>query len=439
MAIFGFFVLFAGRKYRDHLNEYNQVRFEMAKQLTEYQLDKSPFDADDISPSFQAFIEHLDLAFKSKIWLTDSDGTVIIHSFKASFPDDLIEDLLTNRITEEAIIKHRHYQAYRKGPINLGDGRQGSIHLLFDRHPPFAYGSGFGIGLFLIGLIVALLTFPLARKISKPIKILTESTKRLEQGDLGHRTTASSRDEIGELASAFNRMAEKLERMVKTGKEMTAQVSHELRSPLARIQIAVEILKDRLEKTEDTESATHLETIRLDVEELDRIIGRILELSKLDLQNDSPYTDVFLPVKTLQEALDRYEVVIRKKRISISNQLTDDAKIIGNREALGTVFSNLLDNAVRYTPTQGRLRLASRIEDERLVIGIENSGKTLSASDLEKIFNPFVRIDTNGESGAGLGLSIARKIVEKHNGLLTAANTEAGILLEVSLPTARIE
>ena len=210
MAIFGFFVLFAGRKYRDHLNEYNQVRFEMAKQLTEYQLEKSPFDADDISPSFQAFIEHLDLAFKSKIWLTDSEGNVIIHSFKGSFPDDLIEDLLTNRITEEAIIKHRHYQAYRKGPINLGDGRQGSIHLLFDRHPPFAYGSGFGIGLFLIGLIVALLTFPLARKISKPIKILTESAKRLEQGDLGHRTTASSRDEIGELASAFNRMAEKL-------------------------------------------------------------------------------------------------------------------------------------------------------------------------------------------------------------------------------------
>jgi two-component system sensor histidine kinase CpxA len=287
-------------------------------------------------------------------------------------------------------------------------------------------------------MIVALMTFPIARRISNPIKNLTESTKKLEQGNLSHRSSVNRKDEIGELAKAFNKMAGKLERMVKSGKEMTAQVSHELRSPLARIQIAVEIVKDNL-TNRNGETAGQLKNIQTDVDELDRIIGRILELSKLDLQHDVPYTEVFSPARLLSESLSRYEASFNKKKIKLDQRIESEAKIIGNKQAFLIAFNNLLDNAFKYTPTHGKVLFASSDKKDLIEILLANSGATLSDPDLRKIFNPFFRIADNGENGAGLGLSITRKIIEKHFGKISASNTDSGLEFRIQVPIVRID
>lgn len=439
-AIFGFFVLFAGKKYRDYYNQYNEARINIAREITEYQLSKAPADSPHLSPSFVEFLSHLGLAFKTKIWISGENDQLLYKSFPGPIPSRTKEYELEEKHFHDSIFQRpKIFKIYRFYPIKLGTSRTGTLHMLFSDRPPFPHKEGFAIGLLGIGLIVALLTLPLAHKISKPIKTLTESAKKLEQGNLSHRTTVNSKDEIGELAAAFNRMAGKLEGMVKSGKELTAQVSHELRSPLARIQIAVEILKDSLLTEEDSETANHLKEIQVDVEELDRIIGRILELSKLDLQSDVPYTEVFSPVKLLKETQIRYESSLKNKKIKVFTDWGADAKIIGNRDAFCTVFNNLLDNSCKYTPTQGTMRLTSQMAEGGLVISVGNSGQTVSEPDLQKIFNPFVRLSANGETGAGLGLSIAKKIVEKHQGTITANNTESGLEFTIKLPVVRLD
>lgn len=439
IAIFGFFISFASRKIGDYYKENGQIRFDMTRGMAEFQISKYPVDFTSQSPGFIEFIDHLGVAFKTKIWITDADGVVLYNSFKSEKPMHRVKHWLDEIQKHDSYFRQfSQFDIYKHGPLEVGNGKDYTIHVIFDDRSPFRNIDGFAYGLILIGLIVALMTFPIARRISKPINNLTESTKKLEQGDLSHRTSVNSKDEIGELATAFNKMAGKLENMVKSSKEMTAQVSHELRSPLARIQIAVEILKDKL-NDQNGETAEQLKTIQTDVDELDRIIGRILELSKLDLQNDVPYTEVFSPGKILSETVGRYETSFQKKKISIERKIESDAKIIGNKDAFITAFNNLMDNACKYTPTHGKVNFSSIDKGDLIEIQLTNSGALLAENDLVKLFNPFFRIADNGENGAGLGLSITRKIVEKHNGKISASNTESGLAFRIQVPTVRLD
>ncbi len=439
IAIFGFFISYAGRKMGDYYKESGQIRFDMTRDMAEFQINKYPDDFIRQSPSFIEFIDHLGVAFKTKIWITDADGTLLYNSFKSEKPMRRVKHWLDEIQNHKSYFKQfSQFDIYKNGPLEAGSDQNYTIHVLFDDRPPFQKLDGFGYGLIFIGLIVAFMTFPIARRISKPIKNLTESSKKLEQGDLSHRTSVNSKDEIGELATAFNKMAGKLENMVISGKEMTAQVSHELRSPLARIQIAVEILKDEL-TDQGGETVEQLKTIQTDVNELDRIIGRILELSKLDLQNDVSYTEVFSPGKILGETVSRYETSFQKKKISIESDLESEAKIIGNKDVLITAFNNLIDNACKYTPTHGRVKFTSIDKGDVIEILLTNSSALLAENDLGKLFNPFFRIADNGENGAGLGLSITRKIVEKHNGKVSAKNTDAGLEFRIRIPTVRLD
>ncbi len=439
IAIFGFFVSFSGQRVRDYYREYGQIRFDMARDMTEYQVSRSYVDFTKHSPAFQEFIDHLGVAFKTKIWITDANGQLLYNSFDEETPMSRVKHIL------EQVKKHDAYfqrfgqlDIYKSGPIDVGKDQPLTLHVLFDDRPPFKHIDGFAYGLILIGIIVALMTFPLARRISKPIKTLTESAKKLEKGDLSHRTVVGSKDEIGELAIAFNKMAGKLERIVTSGKEMTAQVSHELRSPLARIQIAVEILKDRFVDLKD-DTTGQLKTIQTEVDELDRIIGRILELSKLDLQDEVPYSEVFSPTKLLLETLQRYESILANKKIKIDTDFSSEDKIIGNKDAFNTAISNLMDNISKYTPTQGKAQLKSQRLENDLEIVMTNSGTRLVEEDLRKIFDPFVRIAANGETGAGLGLSITKKIIKKHSGDIKAENTDSGLEIRIRLPVVRLD
>ncbi len=443
IAIFGFVVLFAGRQYRDYYEKYTETRFMMAKEMIEFHAQKTTLTTNQDIKSFGDYVYHLGLAFKTKIWITSEDGRVILKSFEKEIPHKFIRrhlDELKDKKEFGSYFKYRdHFVIYRNSSIDLGDNKNTTFHMLFGNRPELRHKAGFAIGLFSIGLIVALLTFPISRLISKPIKTLIKSTKRLEQGDLSHRTSVKSKDEIGELASAFNIMAEKLENMVQGGKELTAQVSHELRSPLARIQIAVEILKDRLKKTGEEDLSNHLKGIQVDVDELDGLIGRILELSKLDLQQEVPYSEVFSPVRQIEDVVDKFESTLENKKIECQRDFLSKAKIIGNREAFSTAITNLVDNAVKFTPVNGVISLKSEERDSRLVLCLANSCSHVSEMELSRIFEPFYRIDPFSDNGGGLGLAIAKKIIEKHQGTIKAKNSQGGLEFIVELPVVKLE
>ncbi|MCP4750310.1 MAG: HAMP domain-containing histidine kinase [Proteobacteria bacterium] len=438
IAIFGFFAFFAGRKYHDYYLRYNDSRLMMAKELIEDGIRKWPGRSVADNPALAELVPRLGMVFRARIWLTSSDGSIVFKSFEDNIPDYLVKKYRQDADdTSRYHFKYtyrKHHKWYLTDSVTADGKTVATLHMLHRDRIASPPGPGFAIGLLGIGVAIALLIIPVSRQISRPIKNLTSSARKIEQGDLSHRASVKSKDEIGELGKAFNHMADKLESMIRSGKELTAQISHELRSPLTRIQVAVELIKDRLEGADDGETVEHLHEIREDVEELDHLIGRILELSKLDIQESVPYSETFSPAELLEEIVKKFEPVMAGKEIALSLDTSVRDSISGNREAFVTVLSNLVDNACKFAPPKGTLTVSTRLESDSLRVVVANSCSALSEEELSRIFEPFYRTDPITKNGIGLGLAIVRKIVEQHRGTISAVNTPAGLEMRIDIP-----
>jgi signal transduction histidine kinase len=235
-------------------------------------------------------------------------------------------------------------------------------------------------------------------------------------------------------AGWFIRMADKLEKMIRGGRELTANISHELRSPLARIRIAEELIQDKWEQGDFKDIDEHLDTIREDIEELDRLITSILTLSKLDLHQGSLKLEPINPADLIEELLARFNPAADRKGLHLVTDLSFDSRILGDQDALRTALSNLVDNAVKFTSHNGTVIVKVLPKDDSVNIKITNSFEGLSEKDLTKIFEPFYIIDGSGASGSGLGLAITSKIIEQHGGTIVATNSAQGLEIQVQLP-----
>jgi two-component system sensor histidine kinase CpxA len=323
-------------------------------------------------------------------------------------------------------------------PIDIGMGRMGRLHVFFEKTGSPRPEGGFALGLVVLGLIIAVLTIPVSRFITKRIKSLNESANIIAEGDLAHRASVKGKDEIGDLCRAFNRMAEKLEQMIEGGKELTANISHELRTPLARIRIAEQLLAEKLERKDYEGLERHLTAIREDIGELDRLIGRILDLSKLDI-HDRPFNPTAFDLTGLMdELLERFQPAFRQKNITLTRDVTPVPSFTGDRDAIATALSNVLDNAAEYTPGEGKIRVDIAPEGDGVSMAVTNSSEPLSQADLTRIFEPFYRAEGSREGGTGLGLAITRKIIQKHGGTAEAANTEDGLMIRMIIPRGDI-
>ena len=438
-AIFGFFILFFGQEYRDNFNRGNDSKLILAKKLIEDNLtpDSTPHPADN--QAVKQFMDSISEAFHVKIWLTHSNNSVLYKTFKSEIPDELVKKIIAFNRDHKSRFHSRfkkNHKIYGNQPIKVNNKEIAKLHFLFIKPPPTPHKIKFALGLIFIGLIIAIIIIPVSRQISSPINKLTFSARIIENGDLSHRTKITTRDEIGELGKAFNSMAEKLEKMIKSGKELTAQVSHELRSPLARIQLAAELIKNKLKKEENIETTQHLFDIEEDVEELDQLIGRILELSKLDLKEPAPYAEIFSPATLLETITAKYKPAFKIKGIRLSMCLSSKSNIEGNLEAFTVALSNIVDNACKFSPENGKINISTRLENRTLVISITNSFTKLLSDELTRIFEPFYRISASEKNKGGLGLAITRKIVEKHQGNIVATNARDGLKIQLSLPAS---
>ena len=435
IAIFGFFILFSGQYYQQRFEKETLEKLTLSLQLIEKEIQDKPFRELYADGPLQDLLVRLSTAFRAKIWLTTPDNQVLLKSFPGQIPRRVIEKIKK----QENLNKNKKLSRYRRHHrIYLAKSlisHQLDLHVLFLDNRPEHDGYGFAIGLLGIGIIAALLVIPVSRQISRPVNSLTRSAAAIAQGDLAHRAAITTKDEIGTLGKAFNHMAEKVESMVNSGKELTAQISHELRSPLARIHLAVEIIKDQLQSGKPQDDAEdHLKEIQEDIGELDHLIGRILALSKLDLQQTDYSADLFSPVADLEAALEKYRPMLAKKTIHLQTQLQVRPDFRGNQEAFATVIANIIDNAVKYTPQGKHISAWSEVADEFLILKITNASPKISDTDLSRIFEPFFRIEPENQNGVGLGLAITRKIVEKHQGTIAARSTAEGIEIKIRLP-----
>lgn len=305
-------------------------------------------------------------------------------------------------------------------------------------------GLRFGFGVlrtFPVAFIASLLvTQILARGMTRPLREMTAAAGRMAQGDYSTRVTTNSQDEVGELAAAFNSMAADLDSLDAQRREMVANVSHELRTPVAALRAQMENLADGVIEPDPAA----LEAALAQTERLSRLVSYLLDLSRLE----AGAADLSLEEIPLRPFL---QDVINDARHTSAKTLTwrveshpAELTITADEARLRQVLANLLENAVRHSPTDGVVTISARGEGERIYIDVHDEGGGIPKEDRQRIFERFERGNSPTHAGqpttggTGLGLAIARWAVGLHGGEIAVVDPPGniGALIRVSLPAA---
>ena len=300
------------------------------------------------------------------------------------------------------------------------------------------------------GLIIAVLSsglvcYFLAWYMTKPVTRLRAATQQLAGGDLTARAgdpNSKRRDEIAGLVRDFDTMAGRLETLVKAQSRLLNDISHELRSPLARLNVALGLARQR----SGPESATMLERIELEAGRLNELIGRLLTLARMeDGEQRAPATPVLLNEVALSVAEDaEFEAQARHCHVR-SDIPAGSWAVRGDASLLHSAIENVVRNAIRYTregtTVEIRLEKMRHGEDEEAVVRVTDCGDGVPPDALEKLFQPFYRLDDargRQTGGVGLGLAITERAVRFHGGRVSAMNqAEGGLMVEIHLPLVR--
>lgn len=289
-------------------------------------------------------------------------------------------------------------------------------------------------GLLLMSGIAALLLIPVSRMITLPINKLTASAELIAQGDFSPRVDDKRKDEVGTLATAFNHMANSLDKIVRGSRELTANLSHELRSPLARIRISQQIIEERMASGRTDGIKKHVHKMEQEIDHMDGLIDKILKLSKLDLQKASPRIDTVNIPNLVKQTVELLLPQINEKGLSIISNETEITPLLCNREDITMVVGNVLTNAIKYSPAHSDIAINCTSDEKTVNVKVSNPYPQLSKNELETIFIPFKRLGYDAVEGTGLGLAFARKIVEEHEGTMQAVSNETGFHMTITLP-----
>ncbi len=293
----------------------------------------------------------------------------------------------------------------------------------------------------LIGAVIALLLgIFLSRTFTRPLRELTIATHAVSEGDLSQQVPVRSNDELGELAKAFNKMSTELARSINARKQMTADIAHELRTPLSLILGHAEAVHDGvLSPTLD-----NFEIIREEAARLEHLVNDLRTLSLADAGELTITLQTIEPERLLQEVASLYQYQTQKKNIKLELDIASPLSTIEvDPGRMTQVLTNILDNATRHTPEDGKIILSAKQMGDQVEISVQDSGPGLPAEDIDRIFERFYRADSSRQredGGSGLGLAIAKSIVQAHNGQLSAESEAGkGLKIKIMLPSQNIQ
>jgi two-component system sensor histidine kinase CpxA len=325
--------------------------------------------------------------------------------------------------------------------FSLPDGRTYVLIIRWERPAmPVLFGESWlrylrlGV-LFLTALIVC---YALAKYLSSPIGKIRQATQGLAAGDLSTRVAerlGGRRDELGKLAQDFDVMAERIEGLVTSQQRLTRDVSHELRSPLARMNVALELAKQRF----NGEGTKVLDRIENESQRLNEMISRLLTLSKLESgTRDFERHEIDL-TRVLNDVVEDADFEARARGKSVSVSSADPCRIRGSAALIRSAIENVLRNAVKYTKENSEVVVELRSEGGNSVITVTDAGGGVPEAELKNLFKPFYRVGESRErrtGGMGLGLAIAEQAVIAHNGTIAARNSGEGLEVRIVLPCA---
>jgi signal transduction histidine kinase len=276
-------------------------------------------------------------------------------------------------------------------------------------------------------------SFFMSRYLTKPLAKLGEAAAKIAEGRLDTRVDPSlrrRRDEIADLARNFDGMAERIEALVTGQRRLLGDVSHELRSPLSRLTVALGLVKQGPAE----EAAESLERIGLEARRLDTLIGQLLALTRIDSGVDRGSPAPFDLTDLVQEVANDGNFEARARNRSVVIQQADACTMNGFEELLRSAVENVVRNAIRHTAEGTPVEISLEKADSRVRLRVQDHGPGVPESMLSEIFQPFRRVANGNSDGAGLGLAIAERAVNVHGGTIRAMNApKGGLIIEIDL------
>ena len=384
----------------------------------------------------EAWLDSLQGVTRSLIYITDSSG----------------RDILGRRLPAPVVIALRRFGEDRRGRSDGSDARNlrparpftqlvaadGSVYTIFALPPQGAVGRWLTqrslATLALLALVASgLVSFLVARTVSRPVHRLRDSASAIAAGKLETRvppSVSARNDEIGALGREFDRMAGELQRSLERQTELTANVSHELRSPLARLRMALELARRK------TGELAELDKIDEETERLDALVGQILEFSRLDAEDREQRSTVNL-AELVHSVIEDVQFEFGDK-VAIELVEPDSPVAAGiYPNALRAAIANVARNAALHGRSNGNVRIGVEKRRDAALITIQDDGGGVPESDLAHLFEPFYRSSRPGAqytaSGTGLGLAIAARAVNRNGGVIEACNADGGLLVTITL------
>ncbi len=285
-----------------------------------------------------------------------------------------------------------------------------------------------------IAVAAALCCSFLTLQLVSPLKKLEQAVERFGRGDLSSRAESKRADEIGNLARAFNTMADRTETLLTAERRLLQDVSHELRSPLARLEFAVELSRTSSNRNQA------LERIKKEVGRLTTLVSELLQVTRAESDPASCVReDISLNI-LLRDIIDDSAVESEARNLDLHLTPCDSAFVKGDPELLRRAVENVVRNAIRYAPEQTPVEIALECLNSKVIISVRDYGPGVPEPSLENLFRPFYRVEAdrnrNQGGGVGLGLSIAQRAISLHHGSIRAVNANPGLRVEIELPVA---
>ena len=421
-------------------------RFERSTRnsLTVYSGTASQIAASEGEAGLKTFMSRLrDIEPNRQVNLLNADGSSWFGdtaNVNSQGVVDISNKTLASGAVETDFSSDEH--TFGAAPVNSPDGRRYVMVFQWDRQTPPALFWGSTPGYVrLAGLLFTsiLLCYLLALYLTSPIRKLREATQKLAGGDLQTRVAggvARRRDELADLARDFNEMAGRIESLVTSQQRLTRDVSHELRSPLARLNVALEIAKSK----SNPETMPFLNRIETESTRLNDMISRLLTLAKLESgaeEVERIRLDLAEIVRDVAADAD-FEAQANGKFVEVSS--ADSCMVMGSENLIRSAIENVLRNAVRYTADRTVVDVSLSRSNGHAIVKISDHGGGVPPEELENLFRPFYRVGEARErktGGIGLGLAIAERAVKAHKGTIKATNANGGLAIEIELDTIK--
>ena len=273
-------------------------------------------------------------------------------------------------------------------------------------------------------LVLALIVFAWVWPLSKGIVTLTKAAEKLGQGDFSIRIDGAIAKPLQPLATRFNAMADRIQRLIRSHKELSHAVSHELRTPIARIRFAMEMAR---EVPDESQKQHYFTTVDNNIEELDELVDELLTFARFDREEPKLHFEYANVETIVKEVVARFEMVHTEFDFVISNRPETPVHADCDKDAIARVVDNLIRNAVRYA--KSKIEISVFPLKASICISVCDDGPGIPQQDWESLFDPFVRLDRSRDrnsGGIGLGLAIVRRYMEWHRGNAKVGHSDLG-------------